>query len=101
MKTFMQVLLLAIPGLGKFTNLHSCVKFDFYLALKRSNAYKALFQLNQSMNPSLNVFINPLTPLTWYLTIHGPLSLLQRWRPCSPVYWPGTCSPTTGTGISA
>lgn len=76
MKTFMQVLLLAIPGLGKFTNLHSCVKFDFYLALKRSNAYKALFQLNQSMNPSLNVFINPLTPLTWYLTIHGPLSLL-------------------------
>lgn len=31
MKTFMQVLLLAIPGLGKFTNLHSCVQFDVCL----------------------------------------------------------------------
>lgn len=31
MKTFMQVLLLAIPGLGKFTNLLSCVQFDVCL----------------------------------------------------------------------
>lgn len=31
MKTFMQVLLLAIPGLGKFTILLSCVQFDVCL----------------------------------------------------------------------
>lgn len=39
MKTFMQVLLLAIPGLGKFTNLLSCVQFDVCLVATLLGGY--------------------------------------------------------------